>query len=261
MAASSSAEETEILVCSCDRYRDVWPAFFTLFFRYWPDCPFRINLLANQCSYPDPRVRTLHTPVEADWSTTFQLALRQVESRYVLVTVEDFLLDRAVDTARVVELVELLAQLGAACVHLGPDPLPERPLRGAPGVGVVVPGQAFRVNLQNAVWQRKTLLELVVSGESAWDFEVKGTERSVSVEAPFLSLRCAELDAPMHYFRTGVARGKWMPGAVRLCRREGIVVDTRQRPVGWLRGVARGIPALRPLREGFVWIRRRLGRN
>lgn len=261
MEADRETDQTELLVCSCDKYQDVWAAYFTLLFRYWPDCPYRINLLANQRSYADPRVRTLHTPVEADWSTSFQLALQQIESPYVLVAMEDHLLDRPVASARVSELIGTMARQGAACVHLGPDPLPERALPEAPGVGLVLPGQPFRVNLQTAAWRRSTLLDLVVPGESAWDFEVVGTQRSVSLEVPFLSLDCAESDAPVHYYRTGVVRGKWMPGAVRLCRREGIVIDTRQRPVGWARGFVRDIPALRPLREGFVAIKRRLGMN
>ncbi|HOU91181.1 MAG TPA: hypothetical protein PLU22_09060 [Polyangiaceae bacterium] len=261
MEAGSDTDKTEILICSCDKYQDVWPAFFTLFFRYWPDCPFRINLLANQRSFPDPRVKTLHTPAEADWSTTFQMALRLVEGEYVLVTMEDYLLDQPVDTARLRELIAIMMEHGAVCVHLGPDPRPEQPLPGANGVGIVVPGQAFRVNLQTAVWQRSTLLDLVVPGESAWDFEVVGTKRSVGLEAPFLSLDSSECDSPFHYYRTGVVRGKWMPGAVRLCQREGIAIDTRQRPVGWVRGLVRDTPALRPLREGFVWVKRRLGKN
>ena len=32
-----SGEKLAILVVSCDRYSDLWPAFIELFYRYWPD--------------------------------------------------------------------------------------------------------------------------------------------------------------------------------------------------------------------------------
>ncbi len=39
--------ELAILVCSCDKYADVWEPFFKLFFKFWPDCPYPIYLLSN----------------------------------------------------------------------------------------------------------------------------------------------------------------------------------------------------------------------
>lgn len=255
------SDDTEILVCSFDSYDDVWPAFFTLLFRYWPTCPYKINLLANEKSYVDCRVNTLHTRKDVDWSTSFLDALEQLDSKYVVVMMEDYFLTRSVDTHRVEGLMQVMRSMNAACIHLFPDPVPARALSSHPGVGYVDPGQAFRVNLQAAAWNRATLIQLVRPGESAWDFEVRGSERSDALPQPFLSLTCAESEAPFHYYRTGVVRGVWMPGAVRLCRREGIELDLSRRKVGWIRGFARDTRALYPIRAGYVWLKRRLGKN
>lgn len=253
--------ETEILVCSYDSYDDVWPAFFTLFFRYWPDCPYQVNLLANTKSYPDERVRTLHTPATADWSTSFLDALGQMSSRNVIVLMEDYLLPRCVDSVRVAELIGVMEAERAACIHIFPDPVPTHELPRHPGVGAIEPGTPFRVNLQAAAWNREVLMSLIKPGESGWDFEVEGSRRSNALRQPFLSLTCSEAEAPFLYYRTGVVRGEWMPGAIRLCRREGIRLDLSRRRVGWLRGLARDTPALYPLRVAYVWVRRRLGKN
>ena len=39
--------DCSILVVSCDRYRDLWTPFFTLFQRYWPDCDMPVYLGTN----------------------------------------------------------------------------------------------------------------------------------------------------------------------------------------------------------------------
>jgi len=37
-----------VLVVSCDKYADLWPPFFQLFLRFWPECPFSVYLISNQ---------------------------------------------------------------------------------------------------------------------------------------------------------------------------------------------------------------------
>jgi len=253
--------DTAVLVCSCDKYDDVWGAFFTLLFRYWPEIPHPVYLLANEKGYDDPRVTTVHTPAKADWSTTFLAALDAIPSRRVLVVMEDYLLQRPVNGARIAELIRIMEREGAACVQVFPDGAPSRRHPSEPGLGIVAKGQPFRVTLQAAVWDRQALRELVRPGENAWDFEVKGSRRSDVMDRPYLAITCAKDDAPFPYYQTGVVRGVWMPGAVRLCRREGIELDLSRRRVGWVRGAVRESRFLYPLRVGFVMAKRLLGVN
>lgn len=251
----------EVLICSCDKYDDVWRPFFTLFFRYWPDCPYRVNLMANERRYNDPRVRTLATDAAADWSTSLLQALRQIEAPYVLLLVEDYLLQKPVETARIAALCAIAMAKRAACFHVYPDPRPRERFEGVEGVGCIKAGAPFRVNTQAALWEKNYLMNLLKPGESGWDFEINATARSHADGRLYLSVDCAKRDAPLNYLCTGVVRGKWMPDAVRLCRREGVSLDLTRRKVGWARGVIRACPLLLPARRIVVSCKRRMGIN
>jgi hypothetical protein len=255
------AENTAILVCSCDKYDDVWPAFFTLLFRYWPNCNLPIYLLANNKSYRSTKVQTIHTPVNADWSTCFKYALEVIPEMNVLVVMEDYLLDRNVDDARIRLLTEEMNRQNAICMHLYPDPFPAHSLDNTFGIGIIARQQPFRVNLQAAIWDRLALIDLVRPGENAWDFEVEGTKRSTELGRMFLSVDCDEDNSPFYYYRTGVVRGKWMPGALKLCEREGICLDLKRRKVGWVRGYIREQSLFKPFRKLYVSAKRFVGLN
>src|SRR3989338_3266453 len=74
--------DTSVLVVSCDKYQDIWKPFFTLFFRYWHDCPYPIYLGSNQRIYADQRVKTIAVGDDKDWSSGFRKMLEQIPQPY-----------------------------------------------------------------------------------------------------------------------------------------------------------------------------------
>lgn len=49
-----NTNDCTIVVSTCDAYRDLWPAFFALFKRYWPDCPYKIVLNTETLDFQWP---------------------------------------------------------------------------------------------------------------------------------------------------------------------------------------------------------------
>ena len=49
----------DVLFTSCDKYQDLWGPFFTLFFRYWQDCPYLVYIGSNHFKYDHERVNTI----------------------------------------------------------------------------------------------------------------------------------------------------------------------------------------------------------
>ena len=256
-------KKLELLVCSCDKYADVWPVFFALFFKYWNDCPHQINLIANELKYDDPRVTTIKTNSKLDWSSAFCEALEKVRAPYALVVMEDYLLTRNVETSRFAELIEHMEKHSIDCLHVYPEPIFTPANQHAAGykLGDVLPGTPYRVNLQAAIWNTAFLKQLVKRGENAWEFEVFGSRRSNNLQGKFSTVVCKPEDAPFPYYCTGVVRGKWMPGAVRLCKKEGIHIDFSKRKIGWVRGMFREWPVLQPVRHAFVACKRLMGKH
>ena len=252
----------ELLICSCDKYSDVWPVFFSLFFKYWGDCPFKTNLITNELAYDDPRVTSINTDSKLDWSSAFREALDTLSAPYVFIMMEDYLLTRSVETRPFHEMVEYMESHSVDCLHTCPEPkvMPTGHHVAGYALGEIVPGTPYRVNLQAAIWRVAFLKDLVKRGENAWEFEVFGSQRSNPIPGSFLSVMGELANSPFPYYCTGVVRGKWMPGAVRLCQKEGIPIDFSKRKVGWVRGLFRDTFLLQPLRRLFVMCKRLFGR-
>ena len=225
---------TALLIVSCDAYQDLWVPFFTLLFRYWPDCPYPIFLGANHATFPDRRVAPLTVGDDRDWSSNLIRMLESISTGGVLLIQEDFLIDRPVQTERVAALIGYAAARQAACLRLMPIPGPDVLCADQPELGVIRKGADYRVSLQAAWWRKESLAAVLRGGESPWQFERLGSRRSDDLPAPFLSLR-EGVEYPLDYYTTAVFRGYWEPGAVALCQRENIPVDLRRRPVMPLR--------------------------
>jgi hypothetical protein len=220
-----------VVVSSCDKYRDVWHQFFTLFFRYWHDCPFPVYLVSNFEAYPNSRVSTIKVGRDRNWSSVLASGLRKISKPRVLLMLEDFLLDRAVDTKRICGLADYMQLRRAASLRLCPTPGPNIFSQDNPEVGEISKGADYRLSLQAAIWDRRVLLSLMRWGETPWELELLGSRRTDSLDAPFLSSRRDLPNGPPIHYCMAVAEGRWLPQAVNLCEKEGIPIDTRVRPL------------------------------
>ena len=220
-------EEMAVVVSSCDKYSDVWTPFTTLFFRYWPDCPYPIYLIANALSWPDGRIETIAIQPDRGWATNCRLAVQQISSPYILYLQEDYLLNENVDTAQIESLLAYLDERRGACLRLYPAPPPDRPCPGHPRIGEIRKGVRYRANTQATIWDRRVLLALLRDGETGSEFEVLGSRRSDELDQPFLGV----WEPALPYYCTAIVGGVWVRGAVDLCKREGIELDLTQRSV------------------------------
>ena len=221
-----------VLVASCDKYQDLWKPFFTLFFRYWQDCPYPIYLGSNHYVYNDSRVKTILVGDDNDWSLGFRKMLEQIPYPYVILLLEDYLLKQRVDNDRIQSLAAYIKLNTAGVLRLFPCPGPDMPCADNPRVGEIRNGAEYRLSLQAAIWDRQVLLSLLRDGETPWQLEVLGSKRTNALNVPFLSVkRNNSHDYPIPYFCTAVVKGKWIPDAVELCKKEGISVDLNTRPL------------------------------
>jgi hypothetical protein len=207
-----------VLVLSCDRYRDLWQPFFKLFRRYWPDCDLPVYLGAESASFAG--VCTLHSPVKG-WSRSLEYYLQALDTRYVLLLLEDFFFDGAVRSADILQRLQELEALGGASLRLFPDPPPDY---FDAGLGVLHHNADYRVSLQASIWNREQLLSLVVPDESPWEFEWKGSVRSRAMAAGFYCVH----EAAIHY-RHVVERGEWFRAAARYYAGQDIGCDFQAR--------------------------------
>ncbi len=225
-----SPEAPAVLVVSFDAYQDLWPVFFRSFFKYWPDCPYRIYLGANTATYADPRVTPVLIGADQDYSTNLRAMLAQVPNPWVITWIEDRPPCAPVDTARVVQAITLAQQRQAAYLKL----ISIYPLALVPAaniIGEIPKGQSYRVSLTVALWHQPALRQLLRPGESAWDIERRGSDRSNDLAGGFYGLPLATRGAPPLPQRHIVLKGRIMRAALPFLRREGLRELLARRPV------------------------------
>ena len=214
-----------VLIDSFDGYSDLWPAFFAVFERHWPTCPYPVRLVSNHKTFDG--VETITVGDETTWSARTLAAVTSLDTEYVLLLLEDYLLGRTVDTADVDELLSYAREHDARYLRLSDIPK-SRYHRGEKYYPLYT-DEEYGVNLQASLWRRDYLIECLerYSG-SAWDFEI-GLLRE-TVDTPHERMvGCYGMSTDPLAIHNGVLKGKWFPQEIRYFSRLGIAIDWQAR--------------------------------
>ena len=221
-------KECVIIIPSCDNYSDAWDPFFHFFFKYWPDCPFPVCLITETKVFPDKRVTTINLKKDYGWANNVSKVLNQLAANYFIYFLEDVFLEKKVDTARILHLLEVMKRDKASCIRLYPSPGPDAPYEKEPQLGVIAADAKYRVSTMTAIWDKAAFLRVLRPGENAWQMEFEGTKRSATMGELFLSVY--EDDPAVDIFDgTAIKKGRWQYDYVEFCKREGFIVDTSKR--------------------------------
>lgn len=222
-----------IIVSSCDSYSDAWEPFFTLLFRYWPDCPYPIYLLSESKIYQDKRVIPIIVS-NPSWASRLKAALRLIPHPYVLYLQEDYFIERSIDTERIQKLFDIVKAEHPASLRIYPNPEPQLPYKNYSGVGEVIKGTPYRLSLQATIWDKSVFQDLLVDGDDPWNTEHEGSKRSNRIEPAFLSVNrnsvwSGAVSPVFEYVCTGISKRVWTWDAVYLFEKEGIEADFTKR--------------------------------
>ena len=212
----SKSNDCALLVLSCDAYKDLWPPFFTLFHRYWSDCPFQIFLGTGKSSVAPSNIHILRSSAERDWSQRTIDHLDALDQSYVLVMLEDFFLRRPVPTSDILQCLESARVLAATQLRLIPRPGPTDRLPTESNIGSCAAGSPYRLSTQAAIWDRVQLKNLLRAGESIWEFEHNANIRATQQPDGFFSVKKAVLPYEGFWGHHVIEKGKWLPHEKRI---------------------------------------------
>ena len=219
-------KDIAVLVVSCDKYSDMWPVFFELKRRKWADCPYKTYLGSNYIKSGEEGVSDISIGEDKSWADNVREMLGHIEEEYVIMLLDDFFIDRTIDTQRIRELAQYMEEQGFDSLRLEPEPGPARLCNRKLRVGKTKPGYPFYVSTQPAIWKKNSLIKLLKEGYSAWDFELKNTIDADNLECNFAATK----DYVFHH-KNGVERGKYYSRTVDFLNSEGIQADFEKRGI------------------------------
>ena len=222
-----------VLVSSCDAFFDAWRPFAFFFRKFWPDCPWRVFLIVNELDVRSDFITPIRVGRDRGWADNLRLALGQIDADCLLYFQEDYFLNAPVAAARLAEDCAQFVTRGVDHFCLHPLALPEvaawerADSERDKSIAIIPPDAPWRTRLQAALWRRETLLDALRPGESAWDFEARGSERTRGRVAWTYTAPAGR--SPVPYLASAIVRGLWTPAARRLCAEHGVQIAPRFR--------------------------------
>ncbi len=215
-----------ILVSSFDRYSACWVPFCHGLQKYWPDHFTPLYFITNQKD--PPCGQAIQVGQDRGWAGNLRYALEQIESPYILYAQEDYWLTAPVNSAAISEYAAWLAADRADYIRLYPAPPPALPFPGDDRLGILDVHAEYRTSLQMALWRKSVLQALLVPGETPWQFEVHGSQRSQVYGERFLSVTKKSLGTS--YIFTAIVDGAWSPKAFDYAKQEKLHIEFDQLP-------------------------------
>jgi len=223
----------------------------------WPDCPYSILLITEEKDACIDGVNSLMLGKGMDWSTLLEKALDNIETPYLIFMLEDFFLRSSVDTGKIELLLELMIKNSFSMLRLIPRPGPDNGIDNIKVCGKIKASAPYKVSTQASIWQKKTLKKILQSGESAWEFEINGTERSRKIEG-FVSVWSSALPYGHHV----VERGKWFPWEAKRYEKMSIGCDFTKRSIMSLTETIKWL-SLKVITSSYLylWIKKLVGKS
>ncbi len=217
-------EKFAVIIPSCDKYSDLWEPFFNLFWKNWEDCPFKVYLLSNNLAYTHSKVFPILIGEDVTWSMNIKKSLLQIEEDYIFLLLEDHFIIEQVNTKDILSLASKMYSSGYNYLRFNSYLKPDIEIDS--NHGKISRNSPYRTSTPFSLWRKDLLLKLLDDEETAWDFEISGSDRSSQYDNFFSVNR-------NNYFKSihGVKKGKWYRNSFKQIKKMGISVDVKNRNV------------------------------
>ena len=209
--------DTAILISSFDGAQDLWKPLHQSYQKYWPDCPYQIYLATNFIDPSLERFKTVLVGKEESWSDNIFKSLQQIREKYVLLIFDDVFLYKSINTNKLSYFINKAIFENWSYLRLSPRPKYDNQIEE--NIGQIKKDRLYRTSTAWALFKREVLIDLLDLNESAWDFEIKGSNRSNKYD-DFYSI-----DIEVLPYLNGVVKGKWVNKHYKHLLKDGIDVS------------------------------------
>lgn len=199
-----------IVVNSCDDYSDVLELFFKAFQEYWPDNIFPVVVNSESSpllGYDEAEKRA------KPWGERLIDILSKIETQYVIMLFDDFVLEDTIDSKKINGALNLLDNdnqasvfyLNAACVRDHEDDHHN-------DYRLLKDKVDYRLNSVPSIWKREDLISFTKPIDNPWSWEVFGSYRTFNKDKNFYSTSSQAKNIFNYNYKKGGAiyRGKWV---------------------------------------------------
>lgn len=225
-------DKLSVVITSFDGYSDLWDTFFDIFNRYWSECKYPKYLINNQLKSNWTDVLAINTGEERNWKYRMIKGLESINSKYVLVLLEDYLLGQTVNNKDIDQIIWFMEKNNIVMYKIDNQPKLNGKINSYSFIAPIYKDTRYGVNFQTAVWNREELIGIIkkLSGNQCWDFEYFFLKKTKGKSHVPLKGFVSDKRNLMN-IQNGVLRGKWFRSTLRFYKKRGYVIDTKKRDV------------------------------
>ena len=205
---------------SCDKNKDLFDPFMLCIEKYWQDHP---EIIYCTETIENPHYKTIKKNYDiSKWTRRVREAVQEIDSDYILLTIDDLFIREKVDTSKINNLSTfLIGHIASINFEFSFDSL-DLPLteeiyfRNQQG--------KFKVSCMCHLWQKKELLDLFDYDIDPWQFEKNNKAKDYT----FLISKNGDLlnwGKRHDTWKWGIVKGKWTHETKDFFDKENIKVD------------------------------------
>lgn len=162
-----------MLILSCEKFSDLWDAHVDLLEKNWPDRNMDTYIITDYPTQKSYKKIKILAAGELEWSDRLAFALKNVKTKYVFITLDDYFLINKVEDSSIKNLVNMMKKEGLDYVRLFPNPkkATEDSFREYSGVYKINININYSVNLYAGIWNKKFIEYTIKEPKNAWQFE------------------------------------------------------------------------------------------
>lgn len=169
-------DKMTILILSCDKFSDLWEGHIKLLEENWPDRNMRACIVTDcETDRCFPNVDIIVAANQPEWSDRLKVALQQVNTEYVFVTLDDYFLIEQVQNEKIANVINMMTKENIDYVRLFARPKRANgtKLEGYRGMRRINTDENYSVNLYAGIWKKWFLEKTTEESLSAWKFEIR----------------------------------------------------------------------------------------
>jgi hypothetical protein len=203
-----------ILLNTCDAYSDVLKLFFAALNEYWPNNYYNIVINSEKNIYDEYNAITHTCSLNScTWGKRLKSTLQSIETEYVLMLFDDFILEDFVRVEDIISAENLLStNKEISVVYLMHTKLPLKEPDDQNQFIELLSKCDFRLNSFPGLWRREHLMSYTGINDNPWAWELFGSYRTFQDSRPFYSLNPKFSNIfPYNNEKGGaIYRGKWV---------------------------------------------------
>lgn len=205
-----------LLIHSCDKFSDLWPAHINLLNNNWADRDCRTIILTDRHNPQQlERVEIEAAGDGQEITGRIKYVLDHIDTEYILVTLDDYFPTTKIDSGRIKRLIDIMDKEGYDYIRLFNQPKTGQNKTKYKDLFDLQLNGDYQVNLYVGIWRKDFMAKTIGNRTlNAWEFEVTLTENARQAEG-----KCAVSLGGEFPILDVVRKGRILPKASRYLKK------------------------------------------